>query len=124
MLSSIAALLLFVLVLGHTGCGGGATPRTVLFEDDHDSVNLPGSSWNADTDRIAFSSDRVGGEEIWTMAPDGAGAFRVTWHGEATSYLEPSSTRRKAEVNRLESNNHWYRLSLGLARPRALQYWR
>ncbi|MBU1670009.1 MAG: hypothetical protein KKF41_12255 [Actinobacteria bacterium] len=68
----------------------GASPRTVLFEEGHDSVNLPGSCWNAATDRIAFSSDRTGRHEIWTVSPDGRDPFRVTWHGEATSCLEPT----------------------------------
>lgn len=68
----------------------GARPETLLFEDGHDSVNLPGSCWNDATGKITFSSDREDADEIWTISPDGSGAFRVTRHGEATYYLEPS----------------------------------
>lgn len=55
---------------------GSTTP--VLDEPDHQSVNLPGSSWNATTNRITFSSDRLDTDEIWTAAPNGTGLFRVT----------------------------------------------
>lgn len=68
----------------------GDTARTLFFESDHDSVNLPGTSWNDAVDRIAFSSDRIGHHEIWTVRPDGKDLYRVTWHGEATEYYEPT----------------------------------
>ena len=57
---------------------------------DSDSVNLPGSAWNATTDQITFSSDRAGSEDIWTIHPDGSTPFRVTANPHAESYLEPS----------------------------------
>ncbi|NPV60960.1 MAG: hypothetical protein HPY75_15015 [Actinobacteria bacterium] len=64
--------------------------RALLDEADHDSVNLPGSCWNAATGRIVFSSDREEGEEIWTMDEEGGGLFRVTRHGPGFSRIEPS----------------------------------
>ncbi|MFQ5666661.1 MAG: TolB family protein [Candidatus Binatia bacterium] len=66
-------------------------PVVLLDEPGHTSVNLPGSSWNGATNRIAFSSDRQGTDEIWTAAPDGTGLVRVT-HQTAPffHYQEPS----------------------------------
>ena len=57
---------------------------------DSDSVNLPGSAWNAATNQITFSSDRGGSEELWTIHADGSAPFRVTTGSHAESYLEPS----------------------------------
>ncbi|HEC24286.1 MAG TPA: hypothetical protein ENI95_15365 [Chloroflexi bacterium] len=56
---------------------------------DSDTVNLPGGCWNAATGRIAFSSDREGGDEIWTMAEDGGDLFRVTHHTTRAHFIEP-----------------------------------
>jgi TolB protein len=76
---------------------GQAEPVRLLDEPNADSVNLPGTCWNARTSRIAFASDRADHvPEIWTMAPDGTALTRVTDHaanarGEA--YLEPSFSR-------------------------------
>jgi TolB protein len=55
-----------------------------------DSVNLPGSCWNAATGKIAFSSDRQDADEIWTMTAGGEGLFRVTHHSGGTSFIEPT----------------------------------
>lgn len=68
----------------------GAAAQKLLDEPDADSVNLPGTSWNVAVNRIAFASDRQDAQEIWTMAPDGGGLFRVTRHTSAEDYLEPS----------------------------------
>jgi TolB protein len=57
---------------------------------DSDTVNLPGSSWNADTGRIAFASDRQDTDEIWTMSADGSDLFRVTHHSNPGHFIEPS----------------------------------
>lgn len=57
---------------------------------DSDSVNLPGTSWNAPTGRIAFSSDREDIDEVWTMDEDGGNLFRVTTHDPPTHFSEPS----------------------------------
>jgi len=57
---------------------------------DSDSVNLPGSSWNAAAGRIAFASDREDADEIWTMAADGSDPFRVTHHTQPGYFIEPS----------------------------------
>lgn len=66
--------------------------RTKLFKaPDHDSVNLPGTSWNAATNRIVFSSDLEDTHEIWTINPDGTGLFRVTNHADLNLFFaEPS----------------------------------
>ena len=63
---------------------------TLLFDDDQDSVNLPGSSWNADTNRVTFASDREDTDEIWTISPDGSNLLRITHHTSATYFIEPS----------------------------------
>ncbi len=57
---------------------------------DSDSVNLPGSSWNATTKRITFASDREDSDEIWTMAADGSDLSRVTNQIAAGYALESS----------------------------------
>lgn len=62
----------------------------LLDEQDQDSVNLPGSSWNATTDRITFSSDRRETDEIWTISPGGTALFRVTHRVAGGSAIEPS----------------------------------
>ncbi|NOZ20433.1 MAG: hypothetical protein GXP25_05020, partial [Planctomycetes bacterium] len=68
----------------------GGTPTALLNEAGQDSVSVPGSSWNAKTGRVAFTSDRQDTDEIWTMASDGSGLFRVTTHTTNTYFLEPS----------------------------------
>jgi len=65
---------------------------------DSDNVNLPGTSWNAATERITFASDRDDTDEVWTMAADGSDLFRVTRNtpvlsqveGTASYFIEPS----------------------------------
>ncbi|RMG84542.1 MAG: hypothetical protein D6712_11090, partial [Chloroflexi bacterium] len=58
---------------------------------DSDNVNLPGSSWNALTQRIVFSSDREYAEEIWILDPVTAFAQRVTYHiDDQIHFFEPS----------------------------------
>ncbi len=74
---------------------GGGEPVVLLYEEDQDSVNLPGAAWVAlsppgSEGRITFSSDRQDTDEIWTMAGDGAGLFRVTQHVTASYFIEPS----------------------------------
>lgn len=61
----------------------------ILSAEDSDNVILPGSSWNAATGRIAFSSDREDTDEIWMMNEDGGDVFRVTYGGNGYA-LEPS----------------------------------
>jgi len=68
----------------------GASPVALLDEAGHDSVNLPGTSWNAATSRITFASDHQDTDEIWTMAPNGSSLFRVTHHTSPTFFIEPS----------------------------------
>ncbi len=57
---------------------------------ESDNVNLPGSIWDAETDRIVFSSDREDIDEIWTLEADGGGLTRVTYHEAAGYFIEPS----------------------------------
>ena len=53
----------------------------LLDEPDHDSVNLPGSSWLKATGQIVFASDRADGlTEIWSLAPDTKLLKRITDH--------------------------------------------
>jgi TolB protein len=43
-----------------------------------DNINMPGSTWNAATNKICFASNRSGNEEIWTMNPDGTNLQQIT----------------------------------------------
>lgn len=65
-------------------------PVTLLFEEEYDSVNLPGFNWNVKINRITFASDRKDIDEIWTIAPDGRDIFRVTHHTNKVYFIEPS----------------------------------
>ncbi|MEK6573072.1 MAG: hypothetical protein AABZ58_01985, partial [Chloroflexota bacterium] len=67
----------------------GGVPAVLLDEADQNSVNLPGSGWNAATNRIAFASDREDTDEIWMMNGDGSDLFRVTRSGDSFA-IEPS----------------------------------
>lgn len=78
---------LFVLPLA------GGPESALLDEVGHAAVNLPGTSWNAATDRITFSSDRIATDEVWTIAPDGSpgSRFQVTIQTPPYKhYQEPS----------------------------------
>lgn len=66
----------------------GAIVRLITASDS-DNVNLPGSSWNAATQRIVFSSDREDTDEIWTAQEDGSDPIRVTY-SLPDSALEPT----------------------------------
>lgn len=80
--------------------GGAAAP---VLNDDHSNVNLPGTSWNARTNRITFSSDRAGGnEEIYTSKPDGTDIFQVTSH-MGNNFFESSFSPDGSEIA-FESN--------------------
>jgi TolB protein len=70
----------------------GGTPTKVFDFTGQDSVNLPGSCWNRDTNRITFASDLNGniGDEIWTANPNGSDPTRVTNHSSALDWIEPS----------------------------------
>jgi Tol biopolymer transport system component len=67
--------------------GGSGTP--LIDEEGNDSVNLPGMSWNLNTNLITFASDRAGPDEIWTMAADGSKRTQVTHHPPPGYYIEP-----------------------------------
>ena len=68
----------------------GQQPEPLIDEADQDSVNLPGSCWNAATDRITFASDRQDVDEVWTTVPAGSDLSRVTQHSPPTQFTEPS----------------------------------
>jgi len=63
--------------------------RLLTRAPDSDNVNLPGSSWNAATGRITFSSDRQDTDEVWVMTADGGDLTRVTHH-RGGYFIEPS----------------------------------
>ena len=66
----------------------GGEAVTLLEDDDADNVNMPGSSWNATTERVVFASDREGGGTIWTMATDGSDLEKVAAPTSEGSYLQ------------------------------------
>jgi TolB protein len=68
----------------------GGTCISLIDENGHDSVNLPGMSWNPGTNLITFASDRAGPDDIWTMAGDGSNLTQVTDHTSPGYYIEPS----------------------------------
>lgn len=68
---------------------GGGEPR-MLVADGWDNVNMPGSSWNAATGQITYSSTEDPHDEIWAIEADGSGdARRLTIHRESVAY-EPT----------------------------------
>jgi TolB protein len=69
---------------------GNGNPIALLDEPGQDSVNLPGTSWNQASGRIAFASDREDVDEVWTVSADGAALLRVTHHDGVDHYIEPS----------------------------------
>jgi TolB protein len=58
--------------------------------EDQDNVNLPGAAWDATTDRIVFSSDRLESDDLWRVAPDGTDLSAITTHSRPPWYIEPS----------------------------------
>jgi len=85
----------------------GGRPREVLDEPETDNVNLPGTSWNAATDRIVFASDREGTDEVWTATPAGKDLFRVTRRGGPRQCIEPS----------FSPDGRWIAFEAGLGGP-------
>jgi len=67
----------------------GTDPHRITPEEDQDSVNVPGSSWNAVKDEIVFASDRDDGDDLWTIGPDGSGLRRITTHTAPPFWIEP-----------------------------------
>ena len=68
----------------------GGNNIVLIDENGHDSVNLPGSSWNPVKNLITFASDRAGPDDIWTMAKDGSSLKQVSKHSSPVYYIEPS----------------------------------
>jgi len=58
--------------------------------EDQDNVNLPGSAWNATSNRIVLASDRSDADDLWRIAPDGTDFTRITVHSGLPWYIEPS----------------------------------
>jgi Tol biopolymer transport system component len=52
-------------------------------DQDFNNVNMPGSSWNAATNKICFTSNLDDNDEIYTMDPDGNNLNRVTHYPTA-----------------------------------------
>ncbi len=52
----------------------GSNPRTVVFHSGQSAVNLPGACYSAASGRIAYSSDLVGTDNVWTSLPVGRNA--------------------------------------------------
>lgn len=80
--------------------GGEPTQLTPDVAEDNDfmDVNLPGSCWNPETNRITFASDRQDADEIWTMSAGGTDLFRITHHTNPPYYLEPSFSPDGSEI--------------------------
>lgn len=57
--------------------------------DGSENVSQPGSTWNASTGQIVFSSDRGGHDEIWVANRDGSRRHKVTSRSSHMGY-EPS----------------------------------
>jgi TolB protein len=57
--------------------------------DGSDNVSQPGSTWNARTGQIVFSSDRDGHDEIWLANADGSRLQKVTSRSSDLAF-EPS----------------------------------
>ncbi len=62
-----------------------------LVSDGSDNVNLPGSSWNASTGEIVFSSSRDPHDEIYAIDEDGSSGDeeKITERGDLVAF-EPS----------------------------------
>jgi TolB protein len=71
---------------------------TLLEGTDADNVNLPGSSWNAATGQIVFTSDREDTEEIWMISANGDVPRRITRHRSPPYYGEPTFARDGAWI--------------------------
>jgi TolB protein len=63
--------------------------RPVL-TDGSDNVSQPGSTWNARTGKIAFSSDRDGHEEVWVASGHGGGKLQKLTSRPSHAAYEPS----------------------------------
>lgn len=53
------------------------------------SVNMPGTCWSEPLDRIAYSSDPVGADAVWTSQPDGVSRSRIFGRRRLVS-IEPT----------------------------------
>lgn len=58
--------------MGRRACVAVGLGVLVVACGERDSVNMPGSCWNAATDRIAYSADPVGPAAVFLVKPDGA----------------------------------------------------
>jgi TolB protein len=97
-----------------------------LVEDGHTNVSSPGSSWNARTGRIVFSSTRSDHDEIFSIASQGRSeAQQLTSDNKYMSY-EPSmspdgqSVVFESHVVNEEGNGRLRLLRLGASGPEEL----
>lgn len=67
----------------------GSDPHRISPVEDQDSVNVPGSAWNAVRNEIVFASDREESDDVWAIRPDGSGIRRITEHVPPPYWIEP-----------------------------------
>lgn len=67
---------------------GGGTPVT-LSTVRAQNVNLPGSCWDAVTNRIVFTADPDGGDQIYVVSATGGAAKQVSYFSDKVAW-EPS----------------------------------
>jgi Tol biopolymer transport system component len=58
-----------------------AVSATTITQITFDGADDSGPAWSPDGTRIAFVSNRTGGNEIWVMNADGSDATRITFNG-------------------------------------------
>jgi TolB protein len=99
-----------------------------LVEDGHTNVSAPGSTWNARTGRIVFSSTRSGHDEIFSIASQGRSeAQQLTSDNKYMSY-EPSmspdgqSIVYESHVVNEEGHGRLRLLRLGASEPEELTH--
>ena len=71
----------------------GGRPIARLSGTGADSVNMPGTCWNAATDRIAYSADVSGPDSVFLVGPDGSGRERVVQRRRHVT-IEPTISPR------------------------------
>ena len=97
-----------------------------LVEDGHTNVSAPGSTWNARTNRIVFSSTRSGHDEIFSIASQGRSeAQQLTSDDKYMSYeasMSPDgqSVVYESHVVNEEGNGRLRLLRLGASEPKEL----
>ncbi len=98
------------------------TTRTLIGGDDQSNVSQPGSTWNARTDRIVFSSTRPGRDEVFMIGSQGRSDTLMQLTSDETHMayepsMSPDGQSVVFEAHRLneETNGVIKRLTLGSA---------